>query len=107
MRRQSASFWFQFAARESARQPARCASPSGCSVLPVTRLEMRRLAEARLTARDPVGHPVDHRLKRNTRVAEELLCLRGVDEPGGVGFFSGKDGLFGKALAEFLRQPAH
>src|SRR5688572_15084270 len=65
MRRQSASFWFQCAARESARQPARCFSPSACSILSVTRLEVGGLSEARLAARDPVGDPVDHRLERD------------------------------------------
>src|SRR5688500_18245976 len=78
IRRQSASFWFQCAALESARQPARCWAPSGWSVLPIPGFEVRRLAQARPAALDPVGLPVDHALERHARRAEQLARRRGI-----------------------------
>src|SRR5688500_967040 len=105
--RQSASFWFHPADAESARQPARCSAPSRCSVFPVTRFEVRRLAEARLAAAHPIGHPVDHRLERDTRRPEQAGGRGGVHQPGGLRFLAGKRWIFREALAELLRQPAH
>src|ERR671921_97398 len=103
--RQSASFWFQPAELESARQPPRCSTPNRCSVLPVTRLEVRGLAKARLAAAHPVRHPVDHRLERNARRPEQPGGLGGVHQPGGLRFFPEKSWIFREALTELLRQP--
>src|SRR4051812_17929429 len=88
IRRQSASFWFQLAACERARHWATCSWPSTCSVFAVTRFEVRRLAEVRHAARDPVGLPVHHRCERHAWRAEELLRRARVDEPGGGRFLS-------------------
>src|SRR5213083_1600218 len=107
MRRQSASFWFQFAALERAKQPATCCKPSVCSVLAVTRLEVGRLAEVGQAARDPVRLPVEHRGERHARRAKQTLRRAGVDQPGGGRFLAGDHGLLAKALAEFLSQRAH
>src|SRR3954469_22035991 len=98
MRRQSASFWFQLAAWESARQPGTCSSPSACSVFTVTRLEVRRLAEIRHPGGDPVGLPVEHRGQRHARRAEELLRRARVDEPGCRRFIARDGGLLAETL---------
>ena len=90
MRRQSASFWFQFAAFDSAKQPAMCCGPSECSVLAVTRLEVGRLAEIRQAARDPLRLPVEHPGERYARRAEEAVRRGGVDEPSGGRFLPGE-----------------
>src|ERR671919_183740 len=84
MRRQSASFWFQLANLESARQPARCCGPSGCSVLSIPCFEVRRLPQARLAARDPVRDPVDHRLERHPGRTEKAIRGGGINEPGSL-----------------------
>src|SRR5688572_24072488 len=107
MRRQSASFWFQWAALESVRHPGRSASPSGCSILSIPRFEVGRLAEARLAARDPVGHPIDHRLERHARLAEQHPRRARVDQPRALRLFAEEGGATRKASAEFLGKAAH
>src|SRR5690349_13934072 len=107
IKRQSASFWFQPAARDSAKQPAMCCGPSGCSVLAVTRLEVGRLAEVRHAARDPVGLPVEHRRERHVRRSKKPLRFARVNEPGGWRFRTGDDRLPAEALAEFGGERAH
>ena len=47
---------------------------------------MRRLTKARLTALDPIGGPVDHRIQRDARISKKLLRRRRVDEPGSIRF---------------------
>src|SRR2546423_9652256 len=107
IRRQSASFWFQFADFESATQPARCCSPRRCSVLSIPGFEMRRLAKARLAPRHPVRYPIDHRPDRDSRRAEKPVGGGGVEQPSGLRFLSRIGGLPGEALAEFFREPPH
>src|SRR3954447_25199434 len=105
--RQSASFWFQPAACESAKQPAMCCGPSATSVLAVTRLEVRRLAEIGHAAGNPVGLPVEHGGERHARRTEKALGGSRVDQPGGRRLFASDGRLLAEALAEFLREGPH
>src|SRR5688500_15040575 len=107
MRRQSASFWFQWAAWQSARHPGRSASPSGCSILSIPRFDVGRLAEARLAARNPVGHPIDQRVERHARLAEQRPGRARVDQPGALRLFAEEGGAARKASAELLGKAAH
>src|SRR5881227_2694896 len=107
MRRQSASFWFQFAAFDSAKQPAMCCGPSACSVLAVTRLEVGRLAEVRQAARDPVGLPIKDGGERHAGRAEKALRGGRVHEPGAGRLLAGDVRSSAEAFAEFLRERAH
>src|SRR5438105_928634 len=94
IRRQSASFWFQLADLESAKQPAMCSRPSGCSVLAIPSFEMRRLAEALPAVRHPFGHPVDHGVDWHSWGAEEALRVGDVDEPRRLRLLSGERRFF-------------
>src|SRR3954469_363512 len=107
IRRQSASFWFQPAACESAKQPAMCCGPSATSVLAVTRLEVRRLAEIGHASRHPIGLPVEHGGERHARRAEKALRRGGVHQPGGRRLFASDGRLLAEALAEFLGERSH
>src|SRR3990172_3224268 len=109
--RQSAALWFQPACSTSACAPARSLAPSGAStrlsVLAVTGLEMRFLAQARAAAGNPVGDPVDHPVEGHLRRSEQALRRRGIDDPGGGRFAAGQLRRLAQTLAEFFREPAH
>src|SRR3954468_15864338 len=107
IRRQSASFWFQPAACDSAKQSAMCWAVSRCSVLAVTRLEVRGLAKVGHATRDPIGLPIEHRGERHARRAKQALRRRRVDQPGARRLFAGDSDLLAEALAEFLREGTH
>src|SRR3954452_2813662 len=106
IRRQSASFWFQPAACDSAKQSAMCWAVSR-SVLAVTRLEVRGLAKVGHATRDPIGLPIEHRGERHARRAKQALRRRRVDQPGARRLFAGDGDLLAEALAEFLREGTH
>src|SRR5262249_5649573 len=108
---QSIATWFQPASRTSAS-----ASPSSdaASDAPMTGsegaiagIEVGVLAEARQTARHPVGGPVDHPVERNARLAKQPDRLLDVDQPGVGRFASFEHRLAPEPLAELLRDRPH
>src|ERR687896_715787 len=65
------------------------------------------LPEARLRARHPVGHPVDHLLQPDARRAEEPLRFAGIDKPCRFCLFAGEERLAGKPAPERLGKRAY
>src|SRR5690348_1983548 len=84
-RRQSAAVWFQPTLLESASAPGTSAGVSAAwtsaSVAPIAHLEFGRFAKARHVARDPIGGPVEHGLKRYGRRPEQTLGAFRVGQP--------------------------
>src|SRR5499426_1622963 len=108
--RQSALTWFQPAAAESSIARPRSAGPSTRddqrSVGAIANVVVRGLAEARPTARDPFGGPVDHRRERHLRPPEQPLRLVRIHQPGGRRLGAHERRLDPEPLAERLRQRA-
>src|SRR5215471_4286806 len=76
------------------------------SITPIAHLEMGRLVEAWHVAQYPVGDPIDHRLKRNNRRAEQLLCMVGIRQPRRGSFRPDDFRNASQSSAEFVGQPA-
>src|SRR5688572_28302877 len=105
--RQSAAVWFQPASATSAPAASRSAPTRAASVLAIAGLEMRRLAEARAAARDPVGHPVEHCGERDARRPEQPPAGSGIDDPRRGCLGADDVRLLLQALGEFPGEPAH
>src|SRR5262245_23734207 len=111
--RQSAGSWFQLASVTSAltslssegARPDFTASRS--SEIAIAGVVMGFFAQARHSAADPIGGPVDELDQWHARIAEQPRRLGRVDEPCFGRFAPDEERLLSQALPEAFGQPAH
>src|SRR5687768_4596549 len=68
---------------------------------------MRRLTKARLTALDPIGGPVDHRIHRDARISKQLTRRCRVDEPGSIRFATNDLRRLVKSFTKLAGEPTY